>query len=48
LQAAKDKPQYYYVELGWNLEDNQAINLLYEESGLRPHKRYRIYRRDLV
>ncbi len=48
LEAAKDKPQYYYVELGWNLEDNQAINLLYEESGLRPHKRYRIYRRDLI
>jgi hypothetical protein len=48
MEAAKNKPQYYYVELGWNLEDNQAINLLYEESGLRPHKRYRIYRRDLV
>jgi hypothetical protein len=48
MEAAKDKPQYYYVELGWNLEDNQAINVLYEESGLRPHKRYRIYRRDLV
>ena len=48
LEAAKDKPQYYYVELGWNLEDNQAINLLYEESGLRPHKRYRVYRRDLI
>jgi hypothetical protein len=48
MEAAKNKPQYYYVELGWNLEDNQAINLLYEESGLRPHKRYRIYRRDLL
>jgi hypothetical protein len=48
MEAAKNKLQYYYVELGWNLEDNQAINLLYEESGLRPHKRYRIYRRDLV
>jgi hypothetical protein len=48
MEAAKNKPQYYYVELGWNLEDNQAINVLYEESGLRPHKRYRIYRRDLV
>jgi len=48
LEAAKDKLQYYYVELGWNLEDNQAINMLYEETGLRPHKRYRIYRRDLM
>ena len=47
LKAAKSKLQYYYVEMGWSLEDNQAINLLYEESGLRPHKRYRIFRRDL-
>jgi len=47
MQAAEHKTQYHYVELGWNLEDNQAINLLYEESGLRPHKRYRIFRKDL-
>ena len=47
LKAARNKLQYYYVEMGWSLEDNQAINLLYEESGLRPHKRYRIFRRDL-
>ncbi len=47
LQAAKNKLQYHYVEMGWSLEDNQAINLLYEEAGLHPHKRYRIFRRDL-
>jgi hypothetical protein len=41
------KPQYRYVEMGWNLEDNPAINLLYEDSGLMPHKRYRIYRKEL-
>ena len=46
--AAAKKADYAYVELGWNLEDNQAINLLYEEGGLTPHKRYRIYRKDLV
>jgi hypothetical protein len=46
--AAQKKANYQYVELGWNLEDNQAINLLYEEGGLQPHKRYRIYRKDLV
>lgn len=48
MLAAEHKLQYRYVELGWNLEDNQAINLLYEESGLRPHKRYRIFRKDLL
>ena len=48
IRAAEKKLQYHYVELGWNLEDNQAINLLYEEGGLRPHKRYRIFRKDLV
>ena len=41
------KPQYRYVEMGWNLENNPAINLLYEDSGLMPHKRYRIYRKEL-
>jgi hypothetical protein len=41
------KEQYDYVELGWNLEDNEAINRLYEEGGARVHKRYRIYRKDL-
>lgn len=48
LKAAEHKTQYYYVEMGWSLEDNYAINLLYEEGGLKPHKRYRIFRKDLV
>ncbi len=41
------KDQYQYMELGWNLEDNDAINRVYEEGGLRPYKCYRIYRKDL-
>ncbi|MBI4859596.1 MAG: acyl-CoA N-acyltransferase [Candidatus Riflebacteria bacterium] len=41
------KPQYRYVEVGWNLEDNDSINALYREGGLEPHKRYRIYRKEL-
>jgi hypothetical protein len=41
------KPQYRWIEMGWNLEDNPAINLLYEEGGLLPQKRYRIFRKDL-
>jgi hypothetical protein len=48
LEAVRAKPQYQYVELGWNLEDNEGINRLYEDDGgLKPAKRYRIYRKDL-
>lgn len=47
-QIMSQKTQYEYIELGWNLEDNYAINLLYEEGGIRPSKRYRIYRKDLI
>ena len=47
IEMAKKKEHYQYIELGWNLEDNEAINRLYEEGGARPHKRHRIYRRDL-
>jgi hypothetical protein len=43
-----ERPQYQTVELGWNLEDNSAINFLYEEGGLRAEKRYRLYRKDLT
>lgn len=45
LQARKT--QYDTLESGWNLEDNQAINLLLEDFGGRAYKRYRIYRQDL-
>jgi hypothetical protein len=41
------KTQYEYVELGWNLEDNFAINRLYEDGGVPPSKRYRIYTKTL-
>ena len=41
-------PQYQYAELGWSLEDNDAMNRLYEDAGLKPDKRYRIYRKDLI
>jgi len=47
LAVVERNPQYRYVELGWNLEDNDAINRLYEEGGLRPSKRYRLYRKAL-
>jgi len=40
------KPRYLSAEMGWTLEDNQSINLLFNEFGLKPIKRYRIYRKD--
>jgi hypothetical protein len=46
FRKLREGKRYQYIELGWNLEDNQAINRLYEEGGLRPHKRYRIHRKD--
>ena len=47
MKAFRSKDQYRYVELGWHLQDNQAINRRYEEGGVRVAKRYRIYRKDL-
>ena len=47
LRVLAGKPQYEWIELGWDLEDNQAINLLYDEGGLRAGKRYRLFRKEL-
>ncbi len=47
VEVIKRKQKYQYAEMGWNLEDNEAINLLYTECGLHPDKRYRIYRKPL-
>ncbi len=43
----QEMPRYRYAELGWSLEDNDAMNRLYEDAGLKPDKRYRIYRKEL-
>jgi len=40
--------RYRYLELGWNLEDNQAINQFESEYGARVFKRYRIYRKSFA
>lgn len=42
----EQKTQYKYLELGWNLEDNEGINRFDAEIGGREYKRYRIYRKD--
>ena len=41
-------PKYKYAELGWSLEDNDAMNRLYEDAGLTIDKRYRIYKKELL
>lgn len=40
--------RYFYLELGWNLEDNDAINMLEKEGGARPFKKYRVYRKSFA
>jgi len=44
LRGQKDAD---YLELGWNLEDNDAINKLEVEGGARINKKYRIYEKLL-
>lgn len=45
--ALYSKPQYQFVEAGWTLEDNRAINAIFEEGGIQPNKVHRIYRKKL-
>ncbi|MBI5568910.1 MAG: acyl-CoA N-acyltransferase [Desulfomonile tiedjei] len=39
---------YKFMELSWNLEDNDAINQYDREVGGRAYKRYRIYRKEIT
>ncbi len=39
--------RYRYIELGWNLEDNDLINQWYLDGGAKVNKRFRVYRKDL-
>lgn len=45
-KVLRNDMNYHYLELGWNLEDNDAINKLELEGGANIHKRYRIYQKD--
>ena len=40
--------RYQYIELGWNLEDNDLINQWYLDGGAKVNKRFRLYRKDLT
>ena len=39
-------PEYGDVEMGWNLEDNEAINNMEIQLGAQIYKRYRIFRKS--
>lgn len=47
LQQRKKYRNYQYIELGWNLEDNDLINQWFADGGAQVDKRYRIYRNPL-
>jgi len=46
-EVVRGKKKYRYMELGWTLEDNEAINSLIEETGAKQYKKYRIFRKSL-
>ena len=46
-ELVRQKPKYRSLELGWTLEDNEAVNTLLEEGGARPYKKYRIFSKSL-
>jgi hypothetical protein len=46
-EVVRRQEKYRYLELGWTLEDNEAINTLVEESGAKAYKKYRIFRKSL-
>jgi len=47
FEVVRQKNKYRSLELGWTLEDNEAVNTLALEAGARHYKRYRIFRKSL-
>ena len=47
FEVVRKKAKYNYLEMGWTLEDNEAVNTLTVEAGARPYKKYRIFRKCL-
>ena len=47
FEVVRKKEKYRSLEMGWTLEDNEAINSLVEEAGAKPYKKYRIFRKSL-
>ena len=44
----RNDPRFQYFEMGWNLEDNDAINKLESAVGAHIRTRYRVFRKDFV
>lgn len=42
-----EKTEYDWIEMSWNLEDNDDINHLLEDFGGECYKRYRLFRREV-
>jgi hypothetical protein len=47
FEIVREKKKFQYLEMGWTLEDNEAVNSLAEEAGAKPYKKYRIYGKAL-
>ena len=47
FEVVRKKGKYRSLEMGWTLEDNEAVNALALEAGARPYKRYRIFGKTL-
>jgi hypothetical protein len=47
FEVVRKKKKFQYLEMGWTLEDNEAINSLAEEAGAKPYKKYRLYGKAL-
>jgi GNAT superfamily N-acetyltransferase len=46
-EIARKQKKYQNLEMGWTLEDNEAINSLVEEAGAKRYKKYRIFSKPL-
>jgi hypothetical protein len=46
-EVVRKKEKYRYMEMGWTLEDNEAVNSLIEEAGAKMVKKYRIFSKSL-
>ena len=47
-EIVRKKEKYRSLEMGWTLEDNEAVNALATEAGARPYKKYRIFEKSLL
>jgi len=46
-EIARKQKKYQNLEMGWTLEENEAINSLVEEAGAKQYKKYRLFRKSL-